>query len=134
MPALNFLPLPRVSHPKRPGQTDGLPTLPGPCPYLRLRFDLKNSRHRWIELHPITPARDRLLAAQARRQHLSPIPTIADHPNAEQADQAPCPAGTSILGVAVPTVGLSAPRRVLVLTGVARFPACTAEPTATVEE
>jgi len=32
MPALNFLPLPRVSHPKPPGQTDGLPTLPGPCP------------------------------------------------------------------------------------------------------
>jgi len=31
MPALNFLPLPRVSHPKPPGQTDGLPTLPGPC-------------------------------------------------------------------------------------------------------
>ncbi len=30
MPALNFLPLPRVSHPKPPGQTDGLPTLPGP--------------------------------------------------------------------------------------------------------
>jgi len=32
MPALNFLPLPRVSHPKPPSQTDGLPTLPGPCP------------------------------------------------------------------------------------------------------
>jgi len=31
MPALNFLPLPRASHPKPPGQTDGLPTLPGPC-------------------------------------------------------------------------------------------------------
>ncbi len=31
MPALNFLPLPRVSHPKPPAQTDGLPTLPGPC-------------------------------------------------------------------------------------------------------
>jgi hypothetical protein len=31
MPALNFLPLPRVSHPKPPSQTDGLPTLPGPC-------------------------------------------------------------------------------------------------------
>jgi len=30
MPALNFLPLPRVSHPKPPAQTDGLPTLPGP--------------------------------------------------------------------------------------------------------
>ncbi len=37
MPALNFLPLPRVSHPKPPGQTDGLPTLPGPCPEYRPR-------------------------------------------------------------------------------------------------
>jgi len=31
MPAPDFLPLPRVSHPKPPAQTDGLPTLPGPC-------------------------------------------------------------------------------------------------------
>ena len=30
MPAPNFLPLPRVTHPKSPGQTDRLPTLPGP--------------------------------------------------------------------------------------------------------
>ncbi len=30
MPAPDFLPLPRVSHPKPPAQTDGLPTLPGP--------------------------------------------------------------------------------------------------------
>ncbi len=33
MPALNSLPLPRVSHPKPPAQTDGLPTLPGPWSY-----------------------------------------------------------------------------------------------------
>jgi len=32
MPAPNFLPLPRVTHPKHPGQMDRLPTLPGPCP------------------------------------------------------------------------------------------------------
>ncbi len=30
MPAPNFPPLPRVTHPKPPGQTDRLPTLPGP--------------------------------------------------------------------------------------------------------
>ena len=41
MPALNFLPLPRVSHPKPPAQTDGLPTLPGPwllVPYVKLEL------------------------------------------------------------------------------------------------
>jgi len=34
MRAPDSLPLPRVSHLKAPGQTDELPTLPGPWPLL----------------------------------------------------------------------------------------------------
>ena len=89
MPAPNSLPLPRVTHPKPPGQTDRLPTLPGP--WARTASVLSPKRSRSFMARPVeTTSRTRrpLKAVQVRCKDAHPraVPRVDNGIALKQVD------------------------------------------------